>query len=70
MFIEGEWGLFRGYCEDIPLEIWRPGPGWKTYEGGPKNRYWGTKITAEEAQEMMADLTKWEAGRDPRKSGR
>ena len=61
MFIEGEGGLFRGYCEDIPSEIWHPGSGWQHYTGGPKQRYWGSKITEDEAKEMMADLAKWEA---------
>jgi hypothetical protein len=58
MFIEGEGGLFRGYCEDQPLEIWHPGSGWEPYTGGTKPHHWGDQITAAEANELMDGLTK------------
>jgi hypothetical protein len=57
MFIEGEGGLFRGYCEDQPLEIWHPGSGWQPYTGGVKPQHWGSQVDEAEANEIMADLT-------------
>ena len=61
MFIESEGGLFRGYSPSHPTEIWHPGSGWEPYTGGTKPQHWGDKITADQANQMMVDLTKEDA---------